>query len=107
MYLKPNFRKTSVSRNEATEGSSIEEKIERIVNNKEAITDGAPIIFTERNEGVLAAYNIRTDRFEIAIDGMDRVQKSYQAKRDEKANLKVVESSEKEPAQASENQANS
>ena len=38
----------------------IEEKVRRIVNNNEPITDGAPIIFTEKKDGVLPEYNIRT-----------------------------------------------
>ena len=58
------------------------------MSNKEPITDGAPAIYTERADGVIAAYNIRTDRWEIAADGMDVVQKSIQAKRDGKAKLK-------------------
>ena len=33
---------------ECFEGEQIEEKVRRIVNNNEPITDGAPIIFTEK-----------------------------------------------------------
>ena len=47
---------------ECYEGEQIEEKVRRIVNNNEPITDGAPIIFTEKKDGVLPEYNIRTDR---------------------------------------------
>jgi hypothetical protein len=74
-------RLTSV---EKLEGEPIEHKIERIVSNKEAISDGAPSIFTERKDGVVAAYNIRTDRFEVATEAMDKVAGSIQAKRDNK-----------------------
>jgi len=84
---------------EKLEGEPIELKIERIVSNKEPISDGAPSIFTERKEGVVAAYNIRTDRWEIAADGMDVVSKSIQAKRDNKgqvANSDVKETPKKE-----------
>ena len=73
---------------EKLEGEPIEWKIERIVSNKEPISDGAPSIFTERKDGVVAAYNIRTDRWEVAADGMDVVQKSIQAKRDGKGQVK-------------------
>ena len=31
---------------------TIEKKVKRIVENKEPISDGAPIIYTERNKGV-------------------------------------------------------
>ena len=45
---------------ESYEGETIEQKVERIVNNNEPITDSAPQIFTERKDGVQAAYNVRT-----------------------------------------------
>lgn len=79
-YKKP--LRTSLKVNASYAGERIEEKIQRIVNNKEPITDGAPIIYTERKNGVEPQYNIRTDRWEIAIDAMDTVSKSHTAKRD-------------------------
>ncbi len=87
---------------ECVEGEPIELKIERIVSNKEPITDGAPSIFTERKDGVVSAYNIRTDRWEIAADAMSKVEGSVQAKRDAKASkakadkVKVVKLETKE-----------
>ena len=74
---------------EKLEGEPIELKIERIVSNKEPISDGAPSIFTERKDGVVSAYNIRTDRFEVAAEAMDKVAGSIQAKRDSKAKAKA------------------
>lgn len=94
MYKKVRFSRSGFDVNESTEGATIEQKIERIINNKEAITDNAPIIFTEKSEGVNASYNIRTDRFEIAIDGIDKIQKSYQARNEAKAKLEVIRESE-------------
>ena len=76
---------------ECVEGEPIELKIERIVSNKEPITDGAPSIFTERKDGVISAYNIRTDRWEIASEAMDKVSGSVQAKRDAKASKAKAE----------------
>ena len=61
---------------ETQEGETIETKVARIVQNKEPITDGAPIISTEKKDGVLPAYNIRTDRFDIALEAMDKIGKS-------------------------------
>ena len=46
--------------NTSVKGEPIEQKIERIVNNKEPIGQGndtAPIIYTERKEGVRASTN--------------------------------------------------
>ena len=61
--------------NKCVEGESIEMKIKRIVDEKEPITDGAPIIFTDAKDGVRPEFNPRTDRWEIAIDAMDKVSK--------------------------------
>ena len=59
--------------NKCIDGESIEVKIRRIVDEKEPITDGAPIIFTDAKDGVRPEFNPRTDRWEIAIDAMDKV----------------------------------
>lgn len=81
--------KTTLKRNVGYIGETIEQKINRIVNNKEPIKDGAPIVFTDRKDGVLPDYNIRTDRFEVATEAMDKRNKSYIAKRD--GNLKTIQ----------------
>lgn len=57
----------------AKEGEWIEEKVRRVVENGEPIEDGAPIVYTERKDGVRPEYNIRTDRWEIAQDAMEAV----------------------------------
>ena len=61
---------------ETFEGEFIEEKVARVVENKEPIEDGAPIIYTERKNGVIPAYNIRTDKWDIALTAMDQVNKN-------------------------------
>ena len=61
-------------------GESIENKVRRITENNEPITDGAPIIYTNRDDGVLPAYNIRTDRWEIAQAAMEAVNQANLAK---------------------------
>jgi len=85
-YKKPN--RTKMNTNKDYEGEAIEAKIRRIVNNKEPITDGAPLIYTDRRDGVQPGYDIRTDRFEVAIDAMDKVTKSHIAKREERQKAK-------------------
>lgn len=67
----------------SVQGETIETKVRRLIQEKEPIKDGAPLIYTDRKDGVNAAYNIRTDRWEIATDVMTRLEKSRQAKRDE------------------------
>ena len=81
MYKTPKYIKSKVRSVEKVEGEPIELKIERIIANKEPIKDGAPEIFTKRSQGVLAGYNIRTDRWEVACEAMDYISRSKQAKR--------------------------
>ena len=84
MYNKTQPTETGLAVRNCYKGETIEQKIERIVNNGEPIKDGAPIIYTERKDGVLPEYDIRTDRFEIAVEAMDKVSKAQIAKRDNK-----------------------
>ena len=79
--LKPTFFPRPIKTNyEYQRGETIETKIKRIIENNEPITDGAPIIYTNRDDGVLPAYNIRTDRWEIAQQAMDAVNQANLAK---------------------------
>jgi len=95
MYRHRIKQETTIEVNASYEGETIEEKVDRIVNNREPITDGAPIIFTERKDGVPAGYDIRTDRFEVAVEAMDTVTKTFQAKREAKADTKIVNINDK------------
>lgn len=72
MYNKQNIQETSVEVNEAYEGETIEEKVRRLMDNKEPIEDSAPMIWTERKDGVIKEYDIRHDRFETAVEMMDQ-----------------------------------
>lgn len=76
---------TTIEQNESVEGEPIETKIERILENGEGISDASPIIHQEREEGVGPEYDVRTDRFDLAIEGTDYVTKSILSKREEKA----------------------
>lgn len=86
-YVYRKRHKSRLKGVEKLEGEPIEHKIERIVSNKEPISDGAPAIYTERKEGVISAYNIRTDRWEVASTAMNVIEKSVQAKRDGKGKV--------------------
>ena len=78
---KPTFFPEPIKTNyEYQLGETIETKVKRITENDEAIKDGAPIIYTNREDGVLPAYNIRTDRWEIAQQAMDAVNQANLAK---------------------------
>jgi hypothetical protein len=92
MYKIPVYRKSTIKSVLRTEGETIEQKVDRIVNNKEPITDGAPEIFTPKKDGVIPAYNPRTDRWEIACETMDSLNRPKVAKSEEAAGPKKVES---------------
>lgn len=104
MYKPRKADITTLTVNTSQVGETIEQKIERIVNNGEPITDGAPIVYTERKEGVLPQYDIRTDRWDIAIDAMNKVSQSHQAKREARAEAreaaKVVKMDKKDAGTA-------
>lgn len=97
MYKRKLSRGTILkSKNKPVEGERIEIKIARLLKNKEPLDDGVevPLIYTERKDGVNAAYNIRTDRFDLAAGVMDKIHKQNIAKRDHKPDLKVVHKEE-------------
>lgn len=75
--------------NSGYEGETIEDKVRRILNNKEPISDGAPLVYTERKDGVAAETNIRTDRFEIALDAHEKIHGAKLAKREQAAVIKL------------------
>lgn len=86
MYKGIKVTKSSIQVNKSTEGETIERKIRRIVNNNEPISDGAPLIYTERKDGVQPDYDIRTDRWEHAVEGMGKVSKMKFAEREKRHN---------------------
>lgn len=55
------------------EGETLIKKIQRILDENEPLTDGAPMIYTPKQAGVREDCNIRTDKWEIAMNAMDRV----------------------------------
>lgn len=89
MYKKKTFRKTHIKKNLGLEGEPIEIKMRRIIENNERIEGEAPLIYTERSEGVLPSYNIKTDRFDAALDATDKIAKSIAAKREERYKSKL------------------
>ena len=75
-YSYPKKNNNRLQSIEIYEGESIETKCARVLQNNEPITDTAPIIYTAKEDGVLPAYNIRTDRFDIAMDAYDKISRS-------------------------------
>lgn len=55
------------------EGENIITKVRRILDENEPLTDGAPLIYTPKEDGVKPEFDIRTDKWQIAINAMDKV----------------------------------
>ena len=94
---KASYKKLEIyAKNDIFEAHSIERMIEKAETAQQPIDETAPIIYTERKDGVLPQYDIRSDRWELAQAAMDKVAASYQAKRADwiKANTENQESAE-------------
>ena len=76
MYRQQLKAFNGIKRNTSTEGETIEQKIFRLINNKEPLTDKVDLIYTERREGVRAETDIRTDKWELAAHLMSTASNS-------------------------------
>ena len=76
MIKKVITNRTTIVRLESREGETIEAKVRRIMSNNEPISDQAPLIYTERKDGINPDYDIRSDRFDFALDAMSKIEKS-------------------------------
>ena len=56
---------------DTVEGEIIEKKMQRIMDEKSPIDDSAPIIYTEKKNGINPAHDVRTDRFDLALEAME------------------------------------
>lgn len=82
MRTKNFYPKTQIKGGLTFEGESIEEQVRKMIAEKEPIESSSPIIYTPPKDGVLPQYDIRTDRWQVAQDTMDKVTASKIAKRE-------------------------
>lgn len=75
-HIKTRFTKTSITCPPTETGLSIEETIRRAIASNQPIDGKAPMIYTPASEGVNAAYNIRTDKHDLALLAQDKYQSS-------------------------------
>lgn len=61
-------------------GESIEQEMRRATEEQTPIENVAPIMYTDRKDGVLPSTDIRTDRWDIAQKAMGHVNKTKAAK---------------------------
>lgn len=55
------------------EGESIEKTISRAMSENQPIEGGSPLVYTDRKDGVLPEMDIRTDKWDVALNAMDKV----------------------------------
>lgn len=75
-----NYIKTQLKNVPTEQGESIEEMLRRLIANNEPIPNEVPPIYTPLNEGVIGDTDIRHDRFDTAIQALDKFAASDTAK---------------------------
>lgn len=80
-YLTRKTDTTQIRVNKSKVGERIEERVQRMLYAGESMGDGAPLIYTDRRNGVEPQYNVRSDRFELALDAINGVTKDTLTKR--------------------------
>lgn len=71
---------SNIRRTVFDEGKTIEEVVRNAMNNPQGIGEDVPPMYTEKEKGVLAECDIRTDRQLLAIQACDKFTKSKIAK---------------------------
>ena len=73
----PTFKQyTSLENIKLAEGESIETRVRKMVESGEPITDTAPLIYTEKKDGIISDYGIRSDKFDVALEALDTLGKT-------------------------------
>lgn len=67
---------TQIKCQDITEGEHIETRIAKIAIDGIVPDEGSPLIYTDRKDGVVDMYNIRTDKFETLIESKDMISKA-------------------------------
>lgn len=66
--------------NTSYEADGLVVKLRKIMENNEPIDEVAPIIYTDKKNGVMKEYDIRTDRFDVALEAMGLIRSEELAK---------------------------
>lgn len=72
-YIKMIYPTSTIKGVQTYEGESIERYCERAANTQQPIENTSPIIFTAREDGVLAEHNIKTDKWDRAASTMNEL----------------------------------
>ena len=93
------MKSTMISANSAFEGKFLFEEIEEYMNNENNLEDLKRIhkpIYTPKEAGVVAEYNIRTDRFAVAQNAMDIANRAWTEKQTDNLKKRARKTAESE-----------
>lgn len=77
-------QRTLFKATEPTEtGETLELQIKRMKETNQPIEGGAPTIYTARKDGVIPEYDIRSDKWDRALENMEQVSRNRQEQRAE------------------------
>lgn len=62
----------NIAENKSYEAMPLEKQIAQMLVTGQPVEGGSPNIFTERKDGVKPEYDIRTDRFDVAMEAVDK-----------------------------------
>lgn len=96
------FRGTSIQTNECYTGEPLYKQLRIATKTKNPIKMDAPIIYTDKKEGVKPQYDIRSDKWEIAQNAMDYVNATAIAKGQQYTDVSTEATEAKEATEATE-----
>lgn len=79
-YRNTQAQKSRIFNVTKTVGVRLEDMITKLKAHGEPIDGTSPLIYTERKDGVLPEYDIRTDKWDVAATAMNVVHKNDAAK---------------------------
>lgn len=81
---KTKFNKRNIQVNESFEGETIETKMCKIFQGTDSFDNISPEIYTLRKDGVRPEYNIRTDKWDVALEGTAQATNKWREQRKER-----------------------
>lgn len=73
----PNARRGDlIEVNTTYEAEGLEAKLRKMLESKEPIEEVCPTIYTDKKNGVMKEYDIRTDRFDVALEAMGKIREA-------------------------------
>lgn len=91
MIRAPYYTVTTLEGVTPKEGTTMEDKMEKLLNNNEPMDDGGELIFTEAKEGVKPEFDIRTHKWDVVTNASEKLA--------ERRKLLKKEEAPKEPEQ--------